>query len=121
MTKRYNTVVILLSLAISAGIWVVTLHRQSSKKEKDFVAKVFEGFNGWGYDILVDDELFIHQESIPSWPGKAGFQKKEQAEQTARLIINKMKQGRLPAVTTFELQQILPLNQTQHDEPGNPK
>ena len=121
MTKRCNLIVILLSIAISAGIWIVTLHNRQSKKKKDFATKIFEGFNGWGYDILVDDELFIHQESIPSWPGKAGFQKKEQAEQTAQLIINKLKQGRFPAVTTFELQQILSLNLTQHGEPGKPQ
>jgi len=121
MIKRYNIIVILVSVVISAGIWIITLHKQQAKKEKDITAKTFEGFNGWGYDILVDDELFIHQESIPSWPGKTGFQKKEQAEQTAQLIINKLKQGQVPAVTTFELQQILPLNQTQDDQPGKIK
>ena len=121
MTKRYNIIVILVSVAISAGIWIITLHKRQAKKKKDITAKIFEGFNGWGYDILVDDELFIHQESIPSWPGKTGFQKKEQAEQTAQLIINKLKQGQVPAVTTFELQQILPLNQTQNDQPGKIK
>ncbi|MEP7373304.1 MAG: DUF4907 domain-containing protein [Chitinophagaceae bacterium] len=121
MTKRYNIIVILLSLGISAGIWIVPFHIRQPKKKKDFATKIFEGFNGWGYDILVADELFIHQESIPSRPGKAGFRKKEQAEQTALLIINKMKQGRLPTVTTFELQQIIPLNQMQHVEPDDPK
>ena len=121
MTKRYNIIVILASVAISAGIWIISLHKRQAKKKKDITAKIFEGFNGWGYDILVDDELFIHQESIPSCPGRAGFQKKEQAEQTAQLIINKLKQGQVPAVATFELQQILSLNQTQDDQPGKIK
>ena len=121
MTKRYNIIVLLVSVAISAGIWIITLHKRQVQKKKDITAKTFGGFNGWGYDILVDDELFIHQESIPTRPGKAGFQKKEQAEQTAQLIINKLKQGQVPAVTTFELQQILPLNQMQDDQPGKIK
>lgn len=121
MIKRYNIIVILVSVVISAAIWMITLHKRQVKNKKNITAKTFEGINGWGYDILVDDELFIHQESIPSRPGKAGFQKKEQAEQTAQLIINKLKQGQVPSVTTFELQQILPLNQTQNDQPGKVK
>jgi hypothetical protein len=121
MTSRSNFIIILLSLAISASIWIVTLHQRPFKKNREFTAKIFEGFNGWGYDILVDDELFIRQESIPSWPGKAGFQKKEQAEQTAQLIINKLKQGLVPAITTFELNQIVSINQQQYDQPGKIK
>ena len=121
MTKRSNFIIILVSLAISASIWIVTWHQRPFKKKREFTAKIFEGFNGWGYDILVDDELFIRQESIPSWPGKAGFQKKEQAEQTAQLIINKLKQGQVPAITTFELKQKVFLNQQQYDQPGKIK
>jgi len=82
---------------------------------------IFEGFNGWGYDILVDDKLFIHQESIPVLQGKAGFPKKEQAAQTAQLIINKLKQGQVPAVTTFELEKIISLNKIQYDKSGSTK
>lgn len=114
MTKRYNLIVILLSLAISTGIWVITLNRLNTKKKNHFTAKVFEGFNGWGYDILVNDSLFIRQESVPVLSGLKGFAKKELAEQVAELIINKMKRNRHPAVTTFELQQICPLDKIQY-------
>jgi hypothetical protein len=58
--------------------------------------------------------LFIRQESIPAYAGETGFPKKEQAEKTAALIINKMKRSEPPVVTTFEIQQICPLY-----EPGD--
>jgi len=114
MTKKNNFIVILVSLVISAGIWIITLYKGNTKNKNHFTAKVFKGFNGWGYDILVNDSLFIHQEFVPVIAGKKGFSKKEQAVQTAQLIINKMKGNQHPVVTTFELQQICSLDKIQY-------
>ena len=50
----------------------------------------------WGYDILVDNRMKIHQPSIPGQPGNEGFKTKEQAEKVARLVIKKMKKGEMP-------------------------
>jgi len=50
----------------------------------------------WGYDILVDNKLTIHQPSIPSLPGNEGFKTKESAEKVAKLVIKKMKKGEMP-------------------------
>lgn len=108
MTKPSNLIIIGAALIISATIWIVTLNKQDVKRKK-ITATIFQGLNGWGYDILVNDKLFIHQESVPAAHGKTGFTEKKQAEQTARLIINKMERGELPTVTTFELEQIIPL------------
>jgi hypothetical protein len=52
--------------------------------------------NTWGYDILVDNKLTIHQPSIPSLPGNDGFKTKESAEKVAKLVIQKMKKGEMP-------------------------
>lgn len=114
MTKQYNFIIILLSLVISAGIWAITLYKKDTKNKNHFTAKVFKGCSGWGYDILVNDSLLIHQEFVPVIAGKKGFSKKEQAVQTAQLIINKMKGNQHPTVTTFELQQICSLDKIQY-------
>ena len=52
--------------------------------------------NTWGYDILIDNRLTIHQPSIPSLPGNEGFKTKEGAEKVAKLVIKKMKKGEMP-------------------------
>jgi hypothetical protein len=52
--------------------------------------------NTWGYDILVDNKLTIHQPSIPSLPGNKGFKTREGAEKVAKLVIQKMKKGEMP-------------------------
>ena len=61
----------------------------------------------WGYDILVNNKLTIHQPSIPSLPGNEGFKTKEGAEKVARLVIKKMKKGEMPpSIDAEELKKI---------------
>lgn len=121
MTNRHNILVIGISALIAVIILVAKLNQPFKKKKNHISTSVFESIHGWGYDILVNDKLFIHQELIPAVQGQTGFKTKTQAEQAARLIINKMERGQLPTVTTFELEPILSLNKTQHDQPGEAK
>lgn len=118
MIKRHNIIVILTALIVSAGVLMCGFSEHTAKNKENISAKVFRSIDGWGYDILVNDTLFIHQEFIPAMTGRKGFPEKEQAEQTAQLIINKMKRGQLPTITTFELEQIFSLHETQYGQPG---
>ncbi len=86
----------------------IILYTNSDKKQSyRFHSRVFSTASGWGYEILVNDSLFIHQDFIPSLAVQNGFEKKDQAEKTARLIINKLKAGHRPTVSTLEIQNIL--------------
>lgn len=51
---------------------------------------------GFGYNILIDGAIFIHQTSIPAMPGKNAFSAKEQAELVANLMIHKLKNNIMP-------------------------
>jgi hypothetical protein len=115
MSNRKHNIIV---LAVAALVSVCILFIGKKDKQQEITSQVFHRANGWGYDILVDEKLFIRQESVPTQTGNAGFPSKEQAEKTALLIINKMKRGDHPTVTTFELQQILPLNTTANGQPG---
>jgi hypothetical protein len=70
--------------------------------------KLIPGINNtWGYDILVDSRVKIHQPSIPGQPGNDGFKTREKAEKVARLVIKKMKSGEsLPSITAEELKKL---------------
>ncbi|MBL7742953.1 MAG: DUF4907 domain-containing protein [Chitinophagaceae bacterium] len=118
MTKQHNITVIAVAAVISAVTSFYIVKNNTKKGGHIIKARVFPVLNGWGYDILVDDSLFIRQESVPVITGKNGFSKKEYAEKTAELIINKMKRGEHPVVTTFELEHILSVNKLQHDRSG---
>lgn len=59
---------------------------------------------GFGYNIILDDHVFIHQPSIPSIQGNKGFATKVQAEKVAQLVIYKLTHNIMPpSVTTKEL------------------
>ncbi len=108
MKSKYQHIII---LSISAILSLfIFLQFSNNKKQHRFDSRVFEASGGWGYDILVDDKLFIHQESVPVISGSKAFPRKEEAQKTASLIINKMKRGEPPVVTTFELQQLYHMN-----------
>ena len=61
-------------------------------------------FLGFGYNIILDNHIFIHQPSIPSIQGNKGFATKEQAERVAQFVIYKLTHNIMPpSVTTKEL------------------
>jgi len=106
--------VILISIGASIAVWLNAVY----KKQNNICsvkALTFHSNSGWGYNILVNDTLFIHQANIPGISGKRGFAKKEQAEKAAELIINKIKKRESPVVTIFELQKIIPVNDLFND------
>jgi len=116
MNTKYQHILIL-GVSVILSVIILFLFTEE-KRQHRFDSRVFKAVSGWGYDILVDDKLFIHQESIPVVKGRNGFSRKEQAEKTAQLIINKMEKGEPPTVTTFELQKLFTMNDTANAEQG---
>lgn len=51
---------------------------------------------GFGYDILVDGNLYIHQPMIPAVAGDRAFQTREDAERVAGLVAYKIKNNIMP-------------------------
>lgn len=58
---------------------------------------------GWGYEIYVDNKLFIRQNNIPAVSGLHNFTSREQALKTAGIAVAKMKAGKKPIITSDEL------------------
>ena len=63
----------------------------------------FEVPGGWGYNIMVDHKIFIHQQIIPAVQGNKAFVSKTDAEKTSNLIVHKITNKQLPSVTKREL------------------
>jgi hypothetical protein len=111
-TRKQNILIITAAIIISAGIWIITLRGHPPER---FASRVFKVVNGWGYDVLVNDTVIIHQESIPVLQKQEAFLQKDQAEKTAQLIIQKLKSGSLPTLTKFDLEKILATDETNND------
>ncbi|HVX51709.1 MAG TPA: DUF4907 domain-containing protein [Chitinophagaceae bacterium] len=63
--------------------------------------------NAWGYNINLNGKVFIHQTTIPGMQGNIAFSRKTDAENTAKLVVQKIKKGIMPpSVSLQELQQL---------------
>ena len=58
---------------------------------------------GWGYDVLVNDSIFIHQEQMPAVEGKRAFTSEADAAKVANLIVQRIKNRQLPTVYLRDL------------------
>jgi hypothetical protein len=58
--------------------------------------------NTWGYDILMEEKLFVHQPFAPGISGNRGFSSKEKATSAAELVIEKISQGLMPPSLSVE-------------------
>jgi Domain of unknown function (DUF4907) len=58
--------------------------------------------NTWGYDIIKDSKVFIHQPNRPGMPGTAGFSNKRDARKVAQLVISKLEKGEMPPTVSME-------------------
>jgi hypothetical protein len=70
-TKYYNIIVIALSVAISVSILISPCKK--SQHSSSYASLIYPVEEGWGYDIVVKDSVFIHQESIPGLEGNKLF------------------------------------------------
>lgn len=75
----------------------------SFQKVPEMTSRVYEVENGWGYEILVDGERFIFQETIPGIPMKKRFQSQSDADKCARLVLKKIGQNQMPSISREEL------------------
>ena len=63
--------------------------------------------SGWGYNILINNKLYIHQPHIPAVSGNQLFQSKEDAEHTANVMVNKIRNNEMPpSVSVQELESL---------------
>jgi len=60
------------------------------------------GSRGWGYDIIMNGEIHIHQPHIPAVMGNNGFSSEEKALKTGEFVIEKIKNNILPPRVTSE-------------------
>ena len=60
--------------------------------------------SGYGYDILIDGRVYVHQQNIPALPGNNGFVTEEKARRVAELVKYKIRNGVMPP--TIEVQEL---------------
>ena len=76
-------------------------------QQPQYRVNVFATPGGWGYDILKNNQPFIHQPTVPGQPGQAGFVNQEQARRVGERVVEKIEQTQaMPTLSTDELRQL---------------
>lgn len=100
-TKKRNLTLIALFLII------IVLAITFIKRGHSYALQVYPSGEGWGYDILKNDKILIHQPFIPAMEGERPFANRRAARQTGRLVMKKIRGREFPSVTREELEKIL--------------
>ena len=80
------------------------IRKLSVANEKQYFGESYPLENGWGYRIYKDQIIIIEQKHIPAINKIVCFSNREQAQQVAELVIEKIKKGVFPpAITIAEL------------------
>ncbi len=107
--RKYIFLTITALLICSAVIFFVR-HRQALRQDhqdKIFLSAVaFRTANGWGYNIMADNKIYIHQEFIPYLTGKQGFKSREDALLVGRKVVQKISTNQWPAITQKDLEEL---------------
>ena len=106
--KLHNIFIVGVSLLIAASFWVFPVGKN---RETVFNYQLFQTNDGWGYDILVNDSICIHQDCMPGNFNKKAFPEKQQAAKAAGVVVRKLREGKSPAISREELQTIIAANE----------
>jgi hypothetical protein len=110
LKSKILTVLLFLAAIVLAGSCQNNSATESSAMAKKGMVPVngstFKTENGWGYNITVDNKLFIKQTEIPVVEGNKGFATEEDAAKVAQLVINKIAKNESPAVKKEDLEKL---------------
>ncbi|MCX6216183.1 DUF4907 domain-containing protein [Spirosoma sp.] len=72
-----------------------------------YTVDVFQTAGGWGYSIVTNGELLIHQPTIPGQPGIVGFASKDEAKRVGERVAEKIQKDKaMPTLTNDELRRL---------------
>ena len=97
-----------LFFGLSALIFVAGRLRGSDKHgsrtgDLQLTMRTVKTETGWGYDLLLNDTVYIHQDRIPALPGQHSFLCESDARSIGRLALARLKHTRFPVITIAEL------------------
>jgi hypothetical protein len=103
--SRTHKLVLLAALLIAAGSTIFLLATKKPAPPKNGLSyNCYQTGNGWGYDVLVNDHIVIHQPVIPGAQGTNGFSTEQAAGDDAKSVIEKIKSGEFPLFQHQHLQ-----------------
>ncbi len=79
--------------------WISDTITDAKAETQKFEVITFQNdpqIGGWGFDIYVDGKRYIHQPTVPVVAGVMGFGSKEQSETAGKMMVEKLRQCKMP-------------------------
>jgi hypothetical protein len=104
MTKKYILLLLAGGMFVSASVTVLGKNNPQAGNEMLRVDLHAVKMNdGWGYDVLVDRKVFIHQDCIPAIHSFKKFSSEGDALAIGSRVVDKLKKGRKPSISLQEI------------------
>jgi hypothetical protein len=106
MTKRYaamTAIAAALLLTGSAILFSKKANKATDSKMLPVALHVLRLSDGWGYEVLVDNKVYIHQDCIPAIPSFKRFASESDALSVGNRVVDKIKQGHKPIITLEDI------------------
>ena len=101
MIERKKAIILVL-FAVITGVLITLAGRGHF-----YDVEIYKSGDGWGYDILKKEKVYIHQPFVPAVEGEVPFPDRKSAKETGRLVIKKIRNNESPALTKEEVQSIV--------------
>lgn len=105
-----NIKFIILGVLVLAGIgyavFMIVLPKEkvaaNPYENSEITVNTFKEDSGWGYEVLIDGNIYVHQPNIPAVGGNNGFKNETDARTTGNLAVEKIKKGIIPPTLSVE-------------------
>ena len=94
--SKHHILVLLAAILIAAGSTFYILVLKPKAPAHGLHYTTFHTDHGWGYDIMVDQRIVIHQPMVPGKSGYDGFPTEKEAAADAANVIESIKSGTHP-------------------------
>lgn len=74
----------------------------SSAQTVNIDVRVFQSGDGWGYDIYMNEKMYVHQPHIPAVSGNHAFRSENDARKAGELMVYKIRNNVMPPSITIE-------------------
>lgn len=91
-------------VAVVVSVWIARSAPDPGNRVKP---ELLHTEKGWGYDILVDGKVVVHQPVMPAHGGGLGFGNRTQALHAAQLVISRMGDNQFPGLSQQEVDSII--------------
>lgn len=106
LTKKSCVTLAALGIAVTCLIMLSARGTDADKdnpyREVDLrIAIIGASENTYGYDILIDGRILIHQPHIPAVPGNEGFASQADARKVADFVVRQIRDGVFPPTVSL--------------------